>query len=71
MGFDLKVNNAWAIRVKVTKDLLLFIAECALIITVKRRKADQEFLRTERADKKWNEVRLGRDECCGGWSSQL
>lgn len=44
---------------KVTKDLLLFIAECALIITAKRRKADQEFLRTERADKKWNEVRLG------------
>jgi hypothetical protein len=47
--------------VKVTKDLLLFIAECAPIITAKRRKADQEFLRTERADKKWNEVRLGDD----------
>lgn len=44
---------------KVTKDLLLFITECALIITAKRRKADQEFLRTESADKKWNEVRLG------------
>jgi len=57
----LEVNNARAIRVKVIKDLLLFIAECALNITAKRRKADQEFLRTERADKKWNEVRLGDD----------
>jgi hypothetical protein len=56
--------------VKVTKDLLLFIAECAPIITAKRRKADQEFLRTERADKKWNEVRLGGGGC-SGWSSQL
>jgi hypothetical protein len=47
--------------VKVRKDLLLFIAEFALIITAKRREADQKFLRTERADKKWNEVRLGGD----------